>query len=346
VPEIRVHRVELPDGLTSPDIYFTPGYGRAASVTDGGEWVLLEAFDGAWQVPLILRTLYDGSKDAISPYGYSGVYASPTLTSSQVQDAWSATIDSMRELGVIAVVLRHSPLVPQAADLPGPRSIVSGHPTVVLEPVDSESAWSDMAGSSRTMTRKAVKHGYTGAVREATAEDLSPLGDFRILYEQTMTRLDAAARYFFDDAYYGGLLDGLGSDLLIAEVRDPAGAVVSVALLMRHAERLHYHLAGSTLDDMRMGANNLLLWTATQYAADHGLRQFHLGGGRVPGDDLFRFKRKFGGRELEYQVSGLIVEDESYQAHTEIRAKEIDTTTDDLSSADFFPAYRRGTTDV
>lgn len=189
----------------------------------------------------------------------------------------------------------------QAADLPGLRSIVSGHPTIVLEPVDSESVWSDMAGSSRTMTRKAVNHGYTGAVRQATAEDLSPLGDFRILYEQTMKRLDAAPRYFSADAYYGGLLDEMGPDLLIAEVRDPEGAVVSVALLMRHGDRLHYHLAGSTLGDMRMGASNLLLWTATKYAAD---------------------------------------------PHTEIRAKEIDATTDELSSADYFPAYRGETANV
>jgi len=38
---------DVPLGIQSPDVYFLPGYGRAASVVDGGEWVLLEAFDGA-----------------------------------------------------------------------------------------------------------------------------------------------------------------------------------------------------------------------------------------------------------------------------------------------------------
>ena len=89
---IRLHHgPRLPDGLLSPDVYFGPEYGRAAVVTDNGQWVLLEAFDGAWQAPLIVRTLVDGTKDAISPYGYSGVYASPVLSQPQIQEAWSAT---------------------------------------------------------------------------------------------------------------------------------------------------------------------------------------------------------------------------------------------------------------
>jgi len=44
---IRVHLGhQLPDGFPSPDVYFLPGYGRAAGVADDGEWVLFEAHDG------------------------------------------------------------------------------------------------------------------------------------------------------------------------------------------------------------------------------------------------------------------------------------------------------------
>lgn len=340
---IRVHvEHQLADGLTSPDTYFLPGYGWAASTTDGGDWVLLEAYDGAWQVPLILRTLADGSKDAVSPYGYSGIYASPTLSSAQVQEAWSGTVNCLRNLGVISVLLRHSPLVPQAYDLPGMRSIISGHPTIVLEPVDSDSAWSAMESRCRNQTRKAFKNGYTGDVRQATGQDLAPGSDFRSLYEETMRRRHATSQYFFSDQYYAELLQGLGSNLLLAEVRNSTGSAVSSTLLMRHEHRLHYHLTGSNVDDARMGSNNLLLWTATAYAVEQGIRQFHLGGGLTPRDDLFRFKRKFGGRELEYRVSGLIVDDQLYASHTAIRAKECNTTTDELLTGYYFPAYRGG----
>jgi len=95
-----------------------------------------------------------------------------------------------------------------------------------------------------------------------------------------------------------------------------------------------------------MGSNNLMMWTATQYTAERGLRQFHLGGGLDQRDGLFRFKHTFGGRELTYRVSGLIIDDDLYRAHTESRAKACDITIDTLSTSTFFPAYRGGTARV
>ena len=338
---IRVHLGhQLPDGFPSPDVYFLPGYGRAAGVADDGEWVLFEAHDGAWQVPLILRTLIDGAKDAISPT-FSGGYASPSLTSQQIQEAWSATVSCLRERDVISVVLRGSPLVPQASDLPGLRSIVS-RPTIVLEAADTESAWSGMQGSCRGKIRKALKNGYTGDVRQAKGQDLEPHGDFRRLYEQTMQRCAAAPLYFFSDRYYKELLDGLGSNLLITEVRDQMGVVASSGLLMRHGQRLHAHLVGSNRDDARMGSNNLLTWAEMQFAIDQGLSQYHIGGGVDRRDSLFKFKHSFGGRELEYGVSGQIIDHERYQAHVQNRAKACDIATDTLLASNFFPAYRGG----
>jgi hypothetical protein len=341
---INVHRGHhLPDGLTSPDVYFLPSYGWASSISDGGEWVLLEAYDGSWQVPLILRTLAGGGLDATSPYGYSGVYAAPSLSLAQVRQAWTATVDRLRELGVISVLLRHSPLVPQARDLPGLIPIVTGHPTIVLEPEDSDSAWTGLQKHCRNRIRKALKNGYTGNVRPAESSDFSSGGDFRRLYEETMKRLDAASLYFFSDDYYATLLEGLGSNLLIVEVTSPTDAVVSSMLLLRHQGRLHSHLQGSNPDDAPMGTNNLLYWTAAQFAIEQGLRQFHLGGGVDARDNLFRFKHTFRGRELEYTVSGLIIDHEIYQARTEEQATRRGITTEALLLSGYFPAYREGT---
>lgn len=340
---IQIHRKDdFPAGLASPDVYFTPGYGGAARLINGGEWVLLEAFDGDWQMPLIVRTLADGMLDAISPYGYSGIYASASLSSAQVAEAWSQTVSYLRDLGIISVLLRHSPLVAQPSGLAGLIPVISHHPTIVLEPADSETAWSSLVGACRTTIRKALKNGYTGDVRQASSQDITHGGPFRRLYEGTMARRDAAPLYFFDDDYYRELVDGLGADLLLVEVRDTKGVPVSSSLLMCHEHLLHYHLSGSSVEDARMGTNNLMLWVATQFAAEQGTRQFHLGGGMSERDDLFRFKRAFGGRELEYGVSGLIIDPKVYQTHTERRAKECDTTTDALSEANFFPAYRGG----
>jgi serine/alanine adding enzyme len=337
---IRVHREPGTSlGIHAPDVYFLPGYGPAAAIADHGEWVLYEAYDGAYQVPLVLRTLSGGDKDAISP-AYSGVVSAPGLSTPQIHEAWSASVENLRERGVISVVLRQSPLFPQPSGLPGLHSITSGRPTIVVETADEESAWNGMAGTGRTRVRKALKNGYTGTVRPVDDNDLLPHADFRRLYEQTMTRIAADSLYFFGDDYYAALLAGLGMNLLLAEVRNVAGAVVATALLLRHEKRLHYHLTGSNVDDARMGVNNLMLWTATKYAATQRLHQFHLGGGNTPYDSLFRFKRTFGGRELEYGVWGQVINDERYQVHTRNRAESGDITLEALLEGSFFPAYR------
>jgi hypothetical protein len=93
---IQVHSgTEVAPGFSSPDVYFLPEYGRAAGLADGGEWLLFEGHEGAWQVPLILRTLPGGGLDAISPV-YTGIFASPSLTPQQVREAGDEMVDCVR----------------------------------------------------------------------------------------------------------------------------------------------------------------------------------------------------------------------------------------------------------
>jgi len=324
-----------------PDVYFAPEYGRAASIADRGEWLHVEAHDGAWRMPLIVRTLADGGRDAITPT-FSGVYASSSLTSQQVQDAWATTIEDLRRRGVISVVVRGSPHVRQATRLDGLRPISTGRPTIVLDLSDEASAWDGLRSSCRSRIRKALKNGYTGDVRPVDRADLMPGGDFRRLYDLTMQRIGADPLYFFGDSYYAALLDGLGSNLFLAETRNRHGGVVSACVLMRHDRRLHYHLAGSLPDDARMGSNNLMMWTGIRFAIEQDLVHFHIGAGAAGRDGVFRFKSTFGGREAAYDVSGLVVNDASYQEQVRRRAQECGTTVDELLASDFFPAYRAG----
>ncbi len=324
-----------------PDVYFAPAYGRAASIADHGEWLHVQAHDGAWRIPLIVRTLADGGRDAITPT-FSGVYASGSLTAQQVQDAWATTIEDLRRRGVISVVVRGSPHVRQATELDALRPISTDRPTIVLDLGDEASSWEGLRSSCRSRIRKAEKNGYVGEVRPAQLADLAPGGDFRRLYDLTMERIGADLLYSFGDSYYAELLDGLGPDLLLAEARDQDGAVASSCLLLRHDTRLHYHLAGSRPDDARMGSNNLMMWTAIRFAVEQGLDHFHLGAGAAGRDGVFRFKSTFGGREAAYDVSGLVVDDASYQEQVRRRAQECGVTVDALLDSGFFPAYRAG----
>jgi hypothetical protein len=325
-----------------PDVYFLPDYVRAASIAEHGESLHIDALGGAWRMPLIIRPLDPGLVDAITP-AFSGIYASPDLSPDLVQEAWHHSVGRLRERGVVSLVVRGSPVVPQATSVPGLRSISSGRPTVVLDLSDDAAAWDGMRSSCRSRIRKAEKNGYTGEVRPAALPDVLAGGGFRDLYEATMDRIGADPLYQFGDDYYAELLAGLGSNLLLAEVRDRSGVVVSSCLLMRHGRRLHYHLAGSRQEDARMGSNNLMMWSGIRFAIADGLGHFHVGAGVAGRDGVFRFKTTFGGREAAYDVSGLVIDEQRYEDQVLARAKECDVTVEELEGSGFFPAYRAGT---
>ncbi len=331
-----------PVGLPVPDVYFSLGYGLACLDADSDDWLLIESFDGRWQVPLIVRPTTFGKSDAISPYGYSGIYAAPSLSDRDLTQAWTRTLDTLGRLGVVSVLLRHSPVVPQPPPLPTQTCVVKDHPTLVADLGPSATMWEQLEGRCRTAVRKAQRDGLCASVRPANTDDARPSSDFRVLYDLTMQRRDAKETYFFPDRYFERLVVGLGENLWVAETRDAEGSVLASALLMRHDSILHYHLSGSTPEGARRGANNLMLWHVMEYASRSGVARLHLGGGLAAGDSLQKFKQSFGGRELRYSASGIVIDRRSYESATCRRAMELGINTTDLDRLNFFPAYRNG----
>jgi hypothetical protein len=202
--------------------------------------------------------------------------------------------------------------------------------------------WAAVEGRARTAVRQAMNAGFTGTVRPAGAGDLVPGSPFRRLYEQTMVRVHSSPAYVFADEYYSQLLAGLGGSLLLAQVRAPDGRTAAAALVLAHRERVHYHLAGSVRDAATAGVNNLLVWTILRWAADDGRGVVHLGGGRTSDDDLFRFKRCFGGQRTQFWTCATVLDPKAYATLVNHRAAAVGTTPDALQGQGFFPAYRFG----
>jgi hypothetical protein len=326
-----------------PDVYFGEGYGRADAHAQGGTWISIADPSGAWQMPLSLAELGGGLREAVSPYGYSGIHVADDMTLSDAADAWSSARECLESLRVVSLFLRFSPLGPDPMTIAGGLgglTVERSRTTYMVAIGEPGRMWEALRSSCRSRIRKARKNGYVGEVREAQAEDLKPGGAFRRLYEETMTRRAAATHYFFGDDYYAGLLDGLDTDLFLAEVQGQDGSAVSSCLLMRHGQRLHYHLAGSSTDGAQMGSNNLMLWTATEFAWEQGLTAFHLGGGRADHDGLARFKSTFGGETRDFYTGRAVIDADAYSRLTAERADKLGTTVAALQESDYFPAFR------
>ncbi|MEV0155927.1 GNAT family N-acetyltransferase [Micromonospora sp. NPDC050686] len=328
---------------TYPDVYFTPGYGAAVAAADGGTWHLAYA-PGRLMAPYLVQPLAGGLHDAQSPYGYSGLHVETGCPADELARCWSETVGQWRNLGLVSMFLRFSPLdmasVAAARTLGAITMIRRADTVAVAVHQGAQAVWDGMAGRCRTAVRKALRSGLEASIRRADGDDLTAASSFRTLYERTMERVGSDPRYVFPDRYYRLLHLDLGKSLLVAEVHDPDGVVVASALFMRHGDRMHYHLAGSDVSAARSGANNLLLWTVFEWAAGHGCATVHLGGGVRPDDSLFQFKKSFGGVRTEFWTASVVIDPARYDALVRQRAVELHRPADELRRSGFFPAYR------
>lgn len=323
--------------FSSPDIYFTQGYGQAVAAGElDHTWRLIAHVEGRWQLPILLRPLPSGRTDAISPYGYSGIYCSE-----DIQDPdrlWAKTCNELAELGVVSLFIRDSPLVPTYLPKTA-QAVVDSHPTFFLPNLPEEEAWAQLEGRARTSIRKAIKSGLSVTMSKATGADLGPGGPFRDLYESTMRRVAAGSEYFFDSSYYSNLAAGLGDKLYISHT-EKSGAIVAASLFMVGAAGMHYHLSGSTTEAAKLGASNLMLWEAWRFASATGLPGLHLGGGVRQGDSLEKFKKSFGGIEHRYSAYGVVIDEQQYAIEIDSAASVSGRLPLDLEKSGFFPAYR------
>ncbi|TYB96169.1 GNAT family N-acetyltransferase [Micromonospora sp. WP24] len=326
-----------------PDVYFTSAYGTATAALDSGGWQVAHE-DDRLILPYVSRPANETDLDAFTPYGYAGIHVDPGCSAADLARFWRQTMDHWRQTRTVAVFLRFSPLDPasvQAARALDQLELTQRQDTITVTVSQGpDRVWDVMEGRSRTAIRKACGAGLSAAVRPTDPGDLTTGSPFRRLYESTMIRLGSQPWYLFPDHYYEQLAAGLDKALTIAEVRAADGTVVASALVLRHRDRAHYHLAGSEPSASRLGANNLLVWTILSWASENGCRLVHLGGGVRPDDGLFRFKRSFGGARTPFWTGAVVADPDRYAALIAARARQLGRSAEELRSTGFFPAYR------
>lgn len=326
-----------------PSIYFTEAYGRAeATQYPRRSWHALAPHEG-WHMPLLIGDDCGPAVDAVSPYGYSGIFANEGLGQADLLDAWCGTRAELRRLGAIAVFLRFAPFLPNMpARLAGLPGLKMRHvsDTILVNCADTATMWGTMKGNCRTAVRKAERSGFSTEIHSIESSDLAPAAPFRRLYEATMTRIGAASRYFFTDEYYDTLLAGLQIRLASVVVRDRCDEPAAASLLLLDDSIVHYHLSGSNPGVGGGVANNLLLWEILKWASAHGYQSVHLGGGTSRRDSLFRFKESFGGTAVPYHVGQAVLQPDAYESVTTLHARSHNVSRAELDHRDHFPAYR------
>lgn len=320
------------------DFYHLPGYAELAARTDGGSATAYYAEIGGGRIliPLLVRSL-DGVRsapprahDAVSPYGYAGPLISEALSDGDVERAIGAFIDDGARRGLITSFVRTHPLLSPritAAAARNPRARVVAHgPTVSI----------DLTLDVVTLDRQ-VRTDHRRALPKLRAAGFSVRFDdwdwyaaFQAAYGATMQRLEAAPQYHFNEAYFAGLRECLGSALHLCAVLDTEGEFAGGGLFTHVGKIVQYHLSATVERFLRMAPSKLMIYEARNWAQQRGAAVLHLGGG-VGGqrDSLHMFKRGFGAGEHAFHSINVVHDPEAYATLAAERAE-----------ADFFPAYR------
>ena len=292
-------------GFAEADVYHDPAY--VAAIAGGGRAELWSLADGddALAVAIVRRPLpawlEESGHDAEIPNGYGA-----PLADGAGARLWPRLAEELGRHGIVNCFLRLHPFIPHHVD---PAWCIGlPHPTVWI-PLDAGAAGAFAGGrcaTHRSQVSRAERLGHT--VRCAAAPEAAALAGFRALYAATMERLAAAADYRFDDAYFAALA-GLGARLALVEVHDAAGTLVNAALLLRGTQWCHYHLSARR-DDAHNSSGHLLFTAAAAWAAGHGCRGIHLGGGTsgAADDPLLAYKRRIGRGDAEFRTAGVVTD--------------------------------------
>ena len=104
--------------------------------------------------------------------------------------------------------------------------------------------------------------------------------------------------------------------------------IISASIFFYNDKFMHYHLSGTLPEYRKLAAANLILTKAAFWACEHGIRQFHLGGGVDVDDSLFRFKKHFNRNGLlDYCIGSRVFLPDEYQKLVNLR-KETDKNFD------------------
>jgi hypothetical protein len=296
------------EAAASEEFFRSPPFLEAEGVT---HTLRIGAGESKMLAPLIVRSIGEGPElDAISPYGYPGLAASPGTSVDPGAVSFAPT-------GLISAFIRH-----RLGDPPLAGAVERNVVQIADPALPPKSRMSD-----RQQIRKNRRRGYEVRIVPGPDTDPEQRAGFRAAYEQTMRRTDAAPRYFFGASYFDRILASERTWLAIALA--PEGGVAAASIAARSDGILHYYLSGSADSHLRDSPMKNVVTALVDHASELGI-PLNLGGGIRRGDRLEEFKRGFANREEPWRTSEIICDSGAYER----------LSGGHQAATGFFPAYR------
>lgn len=321
----------------SYDFHHTKDYHIIETSSDE-ESILFVASSGESFIcfPFIKRKVFDSEFfDLTSVYGYGGpIYSDIEVLENLTLITFFQNdfLNYCNKNNIISAFSRLHPLIDQSQILSNLGTIVNLNKTVSIDLTKTlDDQRKEFGKSVKWRINRLRKSGLT--LLKGKSEGL--ISDFKIIYEETMNRLNASERYYFSFDYFKSFLNSKCFESEIYVLRD-GNEPVAASIFTFTKEIMQYHLSGTNPNYFKESPMNLLLEEARITGTNLGLKKFHLGGGLNGSDEdnLFKYKSGFSKDFHQFSVWNLIVDQEKYDSL--VKTKSIDIE----QNRNFFPLYR------
>lgn len=283
------------------DVYFREAYYKLQEVNGAGEGQLFvyKEEENIAIYPFVLNEIkgYELDEqyyDIETAYGYGGPLIN-CIDSGFNKRFESSFIDYCKSTNIIAEFIRFHPLLKNEMIFKENINVINNRNTVYIDLNKSiDDIWgNDIISKNRNVIRKAKKFGLT-------VNFDNDMNTFKEIYMKTMDKVSAQGYYYFNEAYYKAL-NNVNNVCINVKFENKT---VASGIFMMGDEIFHYHLSGSLREYLKYAPNNLMLWSAIQYAKDNGFSKFHLGGGLSNSvqDNLYKFKKSFGKDVTDFYI--------------------------------------------
>lgn len=235
--------------------------------------------------------------DLQSPYGYGGPVTNNT-DKNFLARAWAEHARWCHQEGILAEFVRFHPMADNWKFYGGDSKV--DRLTVALS-LEGEDITASYQTRVRTAIRKATRGGVTTRWERASVH----FERFAQFYRQAMKDIGADEYYLFSDPYFCALATSQNSWLGICQ---QGGSWLAAGLFLASGDVLEYHLSATTQVGKSIGATNLLLHSAAEWAKKTRFRWLYLGGGTDAREDnpLLFFKAGFSQSRKPFRIGHFV----------------------------------------
>ncbi|MBW4619070.1 MAG: GNAT family N-acetyltransferase [Cyanosarcina radialis HA8281-LM2] len=313
-----------------------------------GEAFLLVDKERIFFLPYLLRKCEDIENqtletqenfDVISPYGYPGILLSEAAanTSGFPDLALHEMKQTFKNKKICSAFIRLHPILNSDFDriFSSPTFTDNGQTISINLKLSDAEIWAHTRKGHQSTINKCKRLGFKARM----VPFLEYIDELIEIYQETMNRVDAEAKYYFDRQYF----DRLGNlgDKIHLEIVEFEEEVAAACLFFECQGIAQAHLGGTKTKFLPQSPFNLLLDYARFWAKDRGNEFLHLGGG-VGGnkDKVYGFKSGFSRQKHIFKTLRLIIDEAKYHYLVDCQAKNLKIPQEELLKSNFFPAYR------